>query len=450
MGEVTSLPLPRGWPLLVKSALLHAVGLERLALTEVRSALEHSLDPRARQAAEIGRLRERVAMREEEIRIKDARLAALPAARRPHYPPAERLAILMLRAKTGWSAAETARRFLLSPQTVASWMRRLDESGPDALVQTRQPIARFPDYVAELVQKLYAAAPALGRRKLAEVLARAGLVLAASTVRRMLKKEFDAPPPGPNANTNAKARETARPTMLRTVTARYPGHVWHCDLTSIATSAGWWVPWFPFALIPLWPFCWHIALVVDHCSRALVAFAVFKKEPTAAEVCAVLERAIETSRSAPRYIVSDRGTQFQSKYCQWCRERGIKPRFGAIGKKGSIALIERFIRSLKDEWLRKILVPLALPRMQAELARYQLWYNEHRPHSTLQGMTPTERLAGKTLACHTRLEPRAKMPLARGSPSTRAARRVRGRLELVVTHVDGCVQLPVIELRDAA
>jgi hypothetical protein len=47
MGEVTSLPLPR-WPLLVKNALLHAVGLERLALIEVRSALEHSRDPRSR------------------------------------------------------------------------------------------------------------------------------------------------------------------------------------------------------------------------------------------------------------------------------------------------------------------------------------------------------------------------------------------------------------------
>jgi hypothetical protein len=130
--------------------------------------------------------------------------------------------------------------------------------------------------------------------------------------------------------------------------------------------------------------------------------------------------------------------------------RGIKPRFGAIGKKGSIAVIERFIRSLKDEWLRRILVPFALPRMQAELARYQYWYNEHRPHSTLQGMTPNERLRCEEAASRIRFEPRVKVPLARGAPPMCAARRVRGRLELVVTHVDSCVQLPIVELRDAA
>ncbi len=68
-----------------------------------------------------------------------------PAQRRPHYPPIERLAILELRAARGWSMTQTARSLLVTTATVASWMGRLDEEGPRAIVQTREPVNKFPD-----------------------------------------------------------------------------------------------------------------------------------------------------------------------------------------------------------------------------------------------------------------------------------------------------------------
>jgi hypothetical protein len=77
------IPLPRDWHKHVKSALLHAIGLERLALIAARAGFENGPDPRAAMAAENDRLRELVAIREEEIRIKDARLRAIPARERP-------------------------------------------------------------------------------------------------------------------------------------------------------------------------------------------------------------------------------------------------------------------------------------------------------------------------------------------------------------------------------
>jgi transposase-like protein len=63
--------------------------------------------------------------------------------RRPHYPPTERLAILELRAAHGWSQEETARRFQITPLTIHNWMQRLDDDGPDALVQIPEPVNRF-------------------------------------------------------------------------------------------------------------------------------------------------------------------------------------------------------------------------------------------------------------------------------------------------------------------
>ncbi len=44
----------------------------------------------------------------------------------------------------------------------------------------------------------------------------------------------------------------------------------------------------------------------------------------------------------------------------------------------------------KRECTRCILVPFRLDRMREELACYVIWYNEHRPHQSLNGMTPAE------------------------------------------------------------
>jgi putative transposase len=452
-----SLPLPRGWPRVLRAAFQHAVALQRLALLAVRSGFENSPDPQAAQVAEIDRLREALAASKEVNRILRARLDGIPASRRPHYPPAERMAILNLRSGLGWSDAQTARELLVTPQTIANWRRRADEQGPDALVQTREPVNAYPDFVTGVVHELHDAAPGMGRRMLADVLARTGLTLAASTVERMKKRSRrrptpEAPPPGQPEPERDKP-DAASPRPKRVVTAKHPGHVFHVDITRVSTLLGFWVPWFPFCLLPVWPFCWHVALVLDQFSRSLVAFGIFKQEPAGADICALLDRAVVVFGRAPRHIVSDRGTQFEGEYRQWCRKNGAKPRFGAVGQHGSIAVLERLILSLKSELLWRILIPYSPVQMEAAVAAYQLWYNEHRPHGALGRRTPAEVRDGKTPAREQpRIETRARLALARASPgdATPPARRICGKLELVVTRVGGFRELPVVELREAA
>ena len=64
------------------------------------------------------------------------------------------MAILELRAARGWSLKQTADTFLVTSATVASWMKRIDEQGPDALLQLREPVNKFPDFVRYIVQRL--------------------------------------------------------------------------------------------------------------------------------------------------------------------------------------------------------------------------------------------------------------------------------------------------------
>ena len=200
----------------------------------------------------------------------------------------ERLAILELRAACGWSRSQTARHLLVTPATVCSWMGRLDEEGPRAIVQTREPVNKFPDFVAYIVRRLKVLCPSMGKTKIAQVLCRAGLHLGSTTVQRML-----GPKPRP------RPLPVSSP-FTRVVTAKRPNHVWHCDLTAVPTSLGFWTSWFPFSSPQRWPFCWWVAVAVDHYSRRIMGVAVFESLPSSQEVRAFLGRAAHSAGTVPR------------------------------------------------------------------------------------------------------------------------------------------------------
>jgi predicted RNA polymerase sigma factor len=139
--------LPKGWQSCVKSAVLHAIALADYAIVYARARAADSINARVRLAAENDRLNEACALLREEIRIKDTRLAQIAPQRRPYYGPQERMAILELRATRGWSVKQTADTFLVTPATIASWVKRIDDQGANALLQLREPVNKFPDFV---------------------------------------------------------------------------------------------------------------------------------------------------------------------------------------------------------------------------------------------------------------------------------------------------------------
>ena len=182
-----TISLPQGWTQSVRSAVLQVISLAHYASTRACGQAAVSVSPFLRLKVENQRLRQKLLQLQEEARIKDARMALLPPQRRPHYPPAERMAILELRAARGWTLAQTARAFLVTPLTIAHWLRRLDEQGSHALVQLTEPVNKFPEFVGYLVRHLKTLCPTMGKKKIAETLARAGLHLGTTTVGRMLK-----------------------------------------------------------------------------------------------------------------------------------------------------------------------------------------------------------------------------------------------------------------------
>jgi putative transposase len=438
-------PRPKHWTRSVQSALLHVIALAKYALVFTRSWAGNSSSQRVRLAAKSDQLEQEVALLCEEIRIKDARMATIPPAERPRYQPTERLAILELRAARSWSLAQTGKVFQVTTQTIASWTKRLDEEGPDALLRTREPVNKFSAFVRYVVQRLQALCPLFGKVKIAQVLARAGLHLGATTIGRMRREK-----PAPASPAPSEPMPSAR-----RVTAKRPNHVWHVDLTVVPTSTGFWTSWLPFALPQCWPFCWWLAVVVDHYSRRALGFAVFRQQPTSEQVRQFLGRALASVAAVPKYLVTDSGVQFTcAGFKRWCRRHAIRQRRGAVGKPGSIAVAERMIRTLKDGCTRVLsVVPLLRRSFQRELQLFFTWFNQERPHTSLDGATPDEAYFARPPACRRpRFEPRASWP--RGSPCARPSTLVKGQpgvhLSFTVEFVAGRRHLPRVTLTRAA
>ncbi|MGD9128361.1 MAG: integrase core domain-containing protein [Planctomycetia bacterium] len=163
-----------------------------------------------------------------------------------------------------------------------------------------------------------------------------------------------------------------------------------------------------------------------------------------------MDKIITTEDAQPKHIVSDRGMQFDSRaFRAWCQSRDIKPRYGAVGKHGSIAVTERYHRTMKSEFTRRILVPTSYEDFDREMNLWRTWFNGMRPHTRHAGRTPDEvyfnHRAANTLP---RLEPRPKVthrtPCAK--PRVTYAGRPGTRAHIELTFLEGRRHLPIIKM----
>lgn len=318
------------------------------------------------QQMKLDKLQTELAFAENQLHIMLLRFSRIPAKNRPYYLPTERMEILNHKATRGWNLKQTAEAFQVSVETIASWLKRIDD---DSLINIPVPWNRYPVSLRYVTQQLKSLVPRLGKKKIAEYFTRSGLYFAAITVGRYIRQELPDDPQEPEDKDSVVESES------KVIKSKHPDYIWTVDLTIMPNCGGLWISWLPNALPQCWPFCWWVMVIVDHFSRKAVGFAVFRKQPTSEAVTAVLDKAVEQTGKAPKYIISDKGRQFFcNHYKNWCPANSIKPRFGAVGKHGSIAITERFIKSLKYKCTKLISVPL-VAAMRHELALYFIWYN---------------------------------------------------------------------------
>jgi putative transposase len=112
--------------------------------------------------------------------------------------------------------------------------------------------------------------------------------------------------------------------------------------------------------------------------------------PNAGWINNALESAIE-KHGAPKHIISDQASVFTGGvFAELLDSWNIKPRLGAVGKKGSIAVTERGIKTLKYEWLKRVPIIKGFDHLTMLCKEFEIWYNNWRPHMTLDGLRPDD------------------------------------------------------------
>lgn len=115
-------------------------------------------------------------------------------------------------------------------------------------------------------------------------------------------------------------------------------------------------------------------------------------------VTRVLDQAI-AFRGCPRAIRTDQGPEFTGRALdQWAYRRGVELTLIAPGKPTQNAFIESFNGRFRDEclndhWFENLTVARTL------IAAWRLDYNERRPHSALDYLTPAEFAARHRQRC---------------------------------------------------
>ena len=311
-------------------------------------------------------------MMREAAAILGARWDKVPERQRPHYGPEQRFRILRIRSSLGLSQRETAAMFRVSAETIARWemeTTRPDEEAPRPLVAPNPPVRRFADVVRAVVKTMELAGFG-GNDLIARTLARAGWKLSARTVGRIRNERWPAPR-GPEAASM----------VPRAVRAKHPNHVWMVDLTDVKGL---------FGIVTF-----KVAVVFDAFSRMPLSARVFTQEPSSPEIARFVSRTAK-QRGRPAHFVSDHGACFTGGVFRRRLERlGVKQRFGAVGKKGSIALIERLWRALKDTLGLRLLRPSAAEHLMEKVELGLFHYAHFRPHQGLGGATPAEIYFGR-------------------------------------------------------
>lgn len=107
------------------------------------------------------------------------------------------------------------------------------------------------------------------------------------------------------------------------------------------------------------------------------------------DVAQALDRYV-TIHGAPLSITVDHGTEFMSKALEeWAYRRGVKLDFIRPGKPVENAFIESFNGRLRDECLN-VNQFVSLDDARAKIEAWRIDYNQHRPHSSLGNLTPSE------------------------------------------------------------
>ena len=163
---------------------------------------------------------------------------------------------------------------------------------------------------------------------------------------------------------------------MRHLTAGHPNHVWGIDITYVRLAAGW----------------LYLVAVLDWYSRYVLAWEL-SDTLELPFVLACAQRAL--AQATPTIWNSDQGSHFTSPlYVDLLLAANVQISMDGRGRARDNIFTERLWRTVKYEEVY-LKAYDSVSEARASIARYLAFYNERRPHSSLDGRTPDEAYFGK-------------------------------------------------------
>ena len=216
------------------------------------------------------------------------------------------------------------------------------------------------------IRQLAGEHPSWGYRFIHDLLVREGRRVNLKRVYRLYREENLA------VRRRSKKRRSQAPRVVRTPLTQ-PNERWSLDFVhdTLSTGRG-----------------FRCLTVLDECTRESPAIHPAHSIP-ADEVIAVLER-LRLERGLPQQIITDNGSEFRSRaFDAWAYARGVKLEFIQPGKPVQNCFIESFNGTFRHDCLNQHWFT-SLSDARTTIEAWRRLYNEVRPHSSLERLTPRE------------------------------------------------------------
>ena len=235
-----------------------------------------------------------------------------------------------------------------------------------------QGVSEAQSALMRQIDELHLVHPFMGARQLVRQLRRLGFEVGRLHVRTlMLRMGIRAMAPQPGSSKPAPGHKIY-PYLLRHVAIERANQVWALDTTYIPMRQG-------FV---------YLTAIVDVATRRVMAHKV----ATTLEACharEIMQQAL-ARHGTPEIVNTDQGSQFTAQeFTDVVLKSGARLSMDGRGAWRDNVFVERLWRSVKYEHVYKYAYA-SVSDARAKIANYLDWYNNERPHSSINDQTPDE------------------------------------------------------------
>jgi putative transposase len=267
-----------------------------------------------------------------------------------------------------------AKRLLIEPEhTVLSVRQQCELLGLNRSTYYYQPATETPLNLTlmALMDQAYTAHPFYGRRKMTTYLRKQGYDVNPKRVRRLMQQMgLEAIYPKPRTTVRNQAHRTY-PYLLRDLEITRPNQVWSMDITYVPLPNGF----------------MYLTAVIDWYSRYVLAWQL-SNTLDGAFCLEALQQALLWGK--PAIFNTDQGVQFTATaFIAILEAAAIRISMDGKGRALDNIFVERLWRTVKYEaiYLHRY---ETVPALHTGLHDYFGFYNDERPHQSLNYRTPTE------------------------------------------------------------